>query len=441
MLRRKLVAPNPTRRRAARLAHLVERCEARRMLAGFQPIPTFASATMTGLFAQAGTVDLQANAALAPTGDEASSLPRNLPVNAAGLPLLNSRPNNSGAVPIFIDMTRGPLTYNTEGDNASFTLNEQLQIYRGWRRVAGWLSPFNVNVTNVLPDQSAAAPDFAWLQTTPCPSGSAGVNTLNKTGPTGEDDQLDLVFRIGGMVHEFGHILGLGHPSNWNNNHTLRDEYSFGDGYRNVPVMGSDPTGTPSSRGWYGRADFSTGPNGAPGYLIQDDVQWIASRIAKEVGGDGFRPDDYGGTIGSAFNLAAGAQQLDGYIERMGDADVFKVTATTTGPWNFTATPLFGSGLRPNLELLDAGGNVIYGRNDAELRNGPTNEESLNPTLAPGTYYARVSNNANYSSLGYYKFGATPLPGNFTSADVGTPLVSGSVTYAPATSSATPTRR
>jgi hypothetical protein len=179
----------------------------------------------------------------------------------------------------------------------------------------------------------------------------------------------------------------------------------------------------------YGRANWNSGS-----HVIQDDGQWIANTVASNSGGDGWRPDDFGNTIATAYTLPTGSQQLDGFLERYSEADVFKITPTTAGRWNFTATPLYYSPAEPKLELLDSSGNVIASRDDADSRNGPTNEQLLNVDLTPGTYYVRVSNDArDIGELGYYKFAATQLPAGMESHDVGIPKYSGSVTYDAAT--------
>jgi hypothetical protein len=400
---------------------------------GYVPLASSASPWATGYFTPSGTVDLQAGAALAPdiSAGEAASLPRAMPVNAAGLPLLNSRSGGAG-VEIFLDFARDEVgpdyrfgNFSLDGDRTTYNFNEQNVIYNAWREIVGYFAEFNVNVTTVLPPQGAADPNFAWLQiSNEFAGGAAYVNSLNKFGPTGRINSGDAVGRVSGLAHELGHIFGLGHQANWDRFGNLVDEYSNGDGYRNVPTIGIDYNGSPNSRWFYGRASWGSGSG-----VIQDDGQWIANTISSTIGGDGWRTDDFGGTLAAAFTLAAGSQQLDGFTERYNDADVFKITATTAGPWNFTATPLYKSHAEPKLELLDASGNIIAARDDADLRNGPTNEQFLNVDLTAGTYYVRLSAGADYDELGYYKLGVAQLPNNMVSNDVGVPAYSGSVSY------------
>jgi hypothetical protein len=235
---------------------------------GYVPLaPTASPLWETGYFAPTGTVDLQAGAALAPdvTAGEAASLPRDVPINANGLPLLESRTNGAG-LEMFVDFARNDGTYGTfslDGDRSNFSFTEQSAIYNCWRNLVGFFSQFNVNVTTVLPATGASDPNFAWIQVTNEFSGGAAyVNWLAKDGPKGHVNSDNATNRVSGIAHEFGHILGLNHEANFDKYGNLTAEYSNGDGYRNVPTMGIDYNGTPSSR--FGTAANPTAPPARP---------------------------------------------------------------------------------------------------------------------------------------------------------------------------------
>ena len=431
---------------AAKSRLSLEILEARSLLTiGYVPLaPTTNMVWTTGYYAISSTVDLQGGAALAPdvANGEAAALPRAVSVNANGLPLLESRANGQG-LSLFVDFARnsdgfGPFSIDTDRNN--FNLAEQTAIYNTWRNLTGYFSAFDVNVTTVRPNVGASDPSFAWIQVTnEVTRGYAYLNSLTKSGPTGFNAAEDTTYRYTGIAHEFGHILGLDHQSNYTSEGVIyEDEYSHGDGYRNIPTMGYDFEGAPTSRFWYGR---TAGGQNSKGSVIQDDLAVVTRTIRSQAGGDGYRPDDFGNTVATATAVASGSQ-FDAFIERMTDVDVYRINPTTAGNWNITATPQFGSHLQPKLELLDAAGNIIASRDDAAYRNGPTNEQYLNIALQPGVYYVRVSSSGGYDQLGYYQFSATPLPSNFRSSDVGAQRGSsyyaqypstGTVTYDPTT--------
>src|SRR5690242_9473605 len=64
---------------------------------------------------------------------------------------------------------------------------------------------------------------------------------------------------------------------------------------------------------------------------IQDDMARIAAALnAVDGAGDGYRPDDFGGTIATAtaLTVTGTTQAKIGIIERLTDADAFSFTST-----------------------------------------------------------------------------------------------------------------
>jgi autotransporter-associated beta strand protein len=407
----------------------IEWLETRRVLAAYVPLaPVATPLWTTGSFAMAGTVDLQAAAAAAPdtAAGEAASLPRDVKITATGLPLLQSRAGGAG-LEVFLDFSRdadGRGTFSLDADRVNFNFKEQLAIFNCWREITGFFSQFDVNITTVQPPTGPGDKNFAWLQiTNDFDGGVAYVGWLSKDGPKGTNNSGDAVNRVSGLAHEIGHLLNMSHQAEFDKYGNLAAEYSDGTDYRNRALMGVDYMGEVRKL-LFGRVS-----DGSDGRTIQDDVAKTSARIAAEIGGSGMRPDDYGSTFASAYRIAAGGQQLDGFTERDTDVDVFRIDVTAAGPWTFSATPLYYSQAEPKLELLTASGTILAARDDADYRNGPTNEQNLTVALEPGTYYVRVAGGGDYDELGYYKFAATPLPTGFTSADVGVPRVHGSVIY------------
>lgn len=335
-------------------------------------------------------------------------------VNAAGLPLLTSRSDGVG-LKIFLDFdgNGGNLPFGLDSDDSTFNTQEQLAIYETWRDIISYFSPFNVNVTTVQP--ATGGTPFVWHLTSKSISGGyAYVNSLTTSEPTGFNEAGDAVGRHSGIAHEIGHIMGLSHQGEWDKLGVNVTEYTEGFGARDVSIMGVD-FGT-NVRTWiYGRTSSSASS-------IQDDVAVLASKTASVVGGDGFRPDDLGNTTASAHVVPGNVQRIPAILERMNDADVFRISPSTAGPWHIDATPTYESAASPRIELLDAAGNVIASRDDADQRNQRNNDVEFTVDLQPGTYYVRVSSSGDYGEIGEYLFTASPLMPGFVSTDISTTI-------------------
>ena len=84
----------------------------------------------------------------------------NYTTDTSGLPLLHSLRGAHTAV--YLDFTgwSGNLygsqqtfaPYDTDGNPATFSVAEQQDIVEGWRRVAEYLAPFQIDVTTAQPD-------------------------------------------------------------------------------------------------------------------------------------------------------------------------------------------------------------------------------------------------------------------------------------------------
>ncbi|MFT3787195.1 MAG: pre-peptidase C-terminal domain-containing protein [Tepidisphaeraceae bacterium] len=347
-------------------------------------------------------------------------------VNAAGLPLLTSRADGVGTK-IFMDFDGNGtnLPFGTDADDTTFSATEQATIYAAWRDMVSYFAPFNVNVTTVQPPTGGTNPKFAWQITSKSISGGyAYVNSLTNTGPTGYTDVSNGVSRHSGIAHEFGHIFGLQHQSEYDVLGTKTSEYTSGNGVRDAIIMGVDYA--TNVRTWeFGRNATSAG-------TLQADMEKIAATAATVSGGDGFRPDDVGNTTATALPLTG--QRYAGFIERWADADVFRVDVATGGLWQFGATPTFESSVEAKLELLDSSGNLLFAKDDADQRNQSSNNVEFETMLAAGTYYVRVSSSGDYTELGEYELTATPLPDGYQTLDVGTAIYRpGNVSYDPAT--------
>ncbi|MFM8414032.1 MAG: fibronectin type III domain-containing protein, partial [Planctomycetota bacterium] len=161
---------------------------------------------------------------------------------------------------------------------------------------------------------------------------------------------------------------------------------------------------------------------------LQDDVQVIANAIKRyqPAGGDGFRADDFGGTIATATALSAtsGARSVAGIIERMTDVDTFSFT-TTGGGAMISVIPTRPSGLDAKLQVFDAAGTLVAASDD-----GDENAQQILLPVGTGTWYVSVSSSGNYADLGAYDLTVNDLPEGWSSADIGNTGLLGNAQFA-----------
>ena len=379
---------------------------------GYVPLaPTTATLWTTGFFAPTATVDLQAGAAAAPNiaAGEASTYPA-VRVNSVGLPLLESRPNGAG-LELFLDFAFDNGYYHwfsTDGDRSTFNFFEQRDIFNAWRDVASAFSFLDINVTTVLPTNNhnfgwiAISNEFVW-------GGEASQPGIGQGRSGLAHHTFALEGRLPALIHELGHELGFWHNSDYDYFGNKVREYTNSYDWLNRTFMGSPYQGVSNKYRFY----LSRTAEAA--WATQDQIASALFHIRSNVGGDGFRPDDYGNDFGTAFDLGdgTGAIRRDAYIERPSDNDVFKITPTTTGRWEFSANPLYLSTARPVVHLEDSSGRILA---DSQAYGSGSASFSVNFTAdltAGQTYYVRVFWDGDYSSLGYYNLSVSPLPTNF----------------------------
>jgi hypothetical protein len=335
-------------------------------------------------------------------------------VDATGLPILNSLDSARGVA--YIDFNggvywSGPTRngYDLDGDASTFNAAEQEDIYNAWFDVSTHLAMFDINVTTVAPNKSTTP--TAHIVITPDISGGAAyVGTFGYTtsAATGYNNSGHVRSRTTAITHEFGHILGAYHQDAYN----PYVEYRGTDSDNIAPIMGRDFAGKFSS--WQ---DGFTGTNMVP----QDDLEVISDRLISRYNifpggpynGDGFRPDEHGGSLGSATALSL---QLDGssitssgtgIIERSDDIDFFSIDwtggdlmMTAEAVKNRAASPEYASSLGMDLFMYNSVGSQI-----AQDLSGSANdvEASISVTdLSAGTYYFAVESAGAYDDLGAY---------------------------------------
>ena len=337
---------------------------------------------------------------------------------ANGLPDLHSLLGAPTAIYLDFDGEGANAAYDVDGDPTTFNATEQATITEAWRQVSVYFGMFNVDVTTVKPTVP-----FAWHVSSPSISGGYSyVGVFPNSSPQSFNNDGDARTRVSGIAHELGHNFGLQHQSNYDLLGNKTAEYSSGYDSLHGPIMGVDYA--QSVHKWF------IGHPANSASSLQDDIAVIAGKIkAREpAGGDGFRADDYGGTIATARPLTAtaGSRAVSGIIERMADVDAFSFTTTVSGAV-ISVVPTKPSGLDAKLEVYDGSG-VLVASSD-----GGTNDQQIVLPPGSGTWYVMVSSHGDYGDVGVYDLSVNDLPAGWGSADVGSVGSPGSAGYDAAT--------
>ncbi|MBE7173797.1 MAG: T9SS type A sorting domain-containing protein [Williamsia sp.] len=200
--------------------------------------------------------------------------------------------------------------------------------------------------------------------------------------------------------HEAGHTLGLQHQSAYDNC-VKTSEYNPGQGTGEIgwaPIMGVGYSKNMTT--WH------TGPNTTGCDLIQNDMDLIAGATNNI----GYRPDDHADNITGAESIALQGEsfQVNGMINRMTDADVFKLSLLRNSRLRVNAVPQnVGSGNQgANIDikilLLNAASDTLGSYNPTALLDA-----GVDTSLQAGDYYLAVRgtgniNHSEYGSLGSY---------------------------------------
>lgn len=318
--------------------------------------------------------------------------------------------------------------YDLDGDDTTFSDDEQTRIIELWAMVAEDFAPFDVDVTTEEPAVWTDQTGWCMITETVDKNGRAnphygygGIAYVNVFGRSGLWDyayyspawvtEYSSTYAAEAAAHELGHNLGLSH-----------DGQSPGDGayyhghdggvisWGAIMGGGVTPDVTQWSKGEYYNANQH-----------QDDLAIISGKLA-------YRADDHGDTDGTAsvLNIPDFINISDsGIIETTDDPDVFSfttgagaITINANAYKNTYFTNDWGANLDINLELYNSVGTLV-------ASNNPTTDvdATINYTAAAGTYYLHVKpsgvgsplNNpptgyTSYGSLGQYTLTGTVQP-------------------------------
>jgi regulation of enolase protein 1 (concanavalin A-like superfamily) len=370
-----------------------------------------------------------------------------------GMPILNSYPDNPSHATIFVDLDGDPYVlngsacqpYSEDADPTTFNAAEQATIVEGWRQMAVYFAMFDVNVTTIQPNVSTTP--TAWTVITPNEgNGWSWVGNFPNSSSNSFENSYFIQSRVTGIAHEVGHTFGNWHTSDYNNLGVKTAEYSSGlytasPSPLQGPLMGVDFAQIIHKWTiWHDSGAADT---------LQDDMAIIANSIKNgaankgiSYSGDGYRPDDYGGTIATATPLTVTGvtQSKVGIIERLTDADAFSFTSTG-GNYSITAGRDAPSGVDLKLSIYNSSGTLLASE-DGDPRSLPytmVNDQELAINLPAGTYYAIVESHSNYGDQGQYVLRVDPLPDAWKSNDIGLTGVPGCSSYDAATSTFTVT--
>jgi hypothetical protein len=301
----------------------------------------------------------------------------------AGVPRLSSLPGAPANVYLDFDGDSDGRehwdAYDIDGNPAKFSAAERALMREAFHRVAEIYSPFNLNVTTVVP---APADDVPY-KTMRVVIGSDGTGNPGfgvvpgfETGlqrsayAASQADAVDLAFVI---AHEVGHGFGLHHQSRFNASGQKVEEYRTADLRLPAALMGQ--RNRDQREMWY------LGPN------TRGDLQDDLARIASTRNGFGYRPDEYGDSPAAAtpLALAGGRAAAPGVIHHHDEQDWLRFE-WDGGP---VAIALDGAPrtqtLNARLELRDAAGNLIA----ADVDDVPGGS-IVRPSLPAGSYVVGV---------------------------------------------------
>jgi hypothetical protein len=395
---------------------IVEACESRRLLCA-EHIAANLSGSSTA-----------APKEITPIVQDVSATKHNQgPQFLLSVPALSSNPPtlSDPRLSIYLDFDgQGDLSpFDLDSDPGTYSAGELATIQECWRQISEYFASFNVNVTTVQPSSSD---NFLWdvvtgdaVQPGSIRVGDAIYNP-HPTTPTSWEASISAVNQISVIAHEIGHGMGLAHLSTFTNAGELDSDYRTDANPTHQAIMGQDFSGIV--------AKWQSGQGNHDNTYYQDDVATIASTAALygAIGGDGFKPDDYSGSLSSPTALTvggSGAATGSGVIERLDDADVFSFTLSSATRARIEVNPTWPSGVDLRATLYNSTGDIVLGLDDpASL------DQQTIASLPSGTYRLKIEGSGNVGDVGSYTVSVSPFADDWQTARL-QPGRTGSVSY------------
>jgi len=310
--------------------------------------------------------------------------------------------------------------FSLDSNLNDFTNDELEAIAQIWSDVAEKYSPFNINVTTVVPpnfndfqaiQMIVGGSHFDWHSLEPGAIGAAPFEgfTNNLVGNQGfafSEDIIDngsVTLNVANrellsetIAHEAGHLFGLEHQSIFGVDGSLIEEYSNGNAL-GVPIMGnSGLVPNLSKHGiWFNGASSNRDEDDNVVFAgTQDDLDHLYNLL-------GYRADDFGPASSWTTNDNQGHFTAKGIIGNLLDTDGFRFTATGATAYFAMNNQLVVPMLTPRMELR------TWPTNTPVTALWTTQEDDFFTmffdNLVIGQQYVAVaSSNFAYGSLGNY---------------------------------------
>ncbi len=322
---------------------------------------------------------------------------------------------------IFGGEDAGPTpAYDIDNDQTSYSYQEKVNIEKVWKGVAEKFSPFDVDVTTVIPSSRSPGHsatvviggDGAWHGSGGGVGQVGGFNEGFFDGNSGNyafvwDGRNNPKYMVEAVAHEAGHMFNLYHQST-----APIDQNEYAPGF----IMGSgDATafgrwGSTSVNGTF--ATTRDGNSVVLGRSSQDDLATLAADNFP------FRADDFGSSIPTATTVSL--TSVNGVLSAStsgvltpSDRDVIKIVHTGG---SFEAEVLnaeFRGMLDPQLTLTSSTGNTIQFSNIDNGSDGVGEKITVN-SLAAGTYLLWIDSEGGYGNIGQWRLNVRAGTGSTT---------------------------